>query len=71
MPVNRYQIKDHKFEVFTGKGLHFNNLHLNSLLPKIDELCYISIRSNAAEIGIPETKLDNSIYDSEVAIDEI
>ena len=71
MPVNRYQIKDRKFDVFNGKGLHFNNLHLKSLLPKIDELCFIPIRSSAAKIGIPETKLHNSIYDSEVAKDKI
>ena len=37
-PVNRRQIKDHKFEVFTWKGLHFIHLTINSLLSKIDEL---------------------------------
>ena len=37
-PVNRHQIKDHKFEVFTWKGLHFIHLAINSLLSKIDEL---------------------------------
>ena len=35
-PVNRHQLKDHKFEVFTRKGLHFIHLNINSLLPKID-----------------------------------
>ena len=32
-PVNTHQIKDHKFEVVTRKGLHFIHLNINSLLP--------------------------------------
>ena len=66
-PANRHQIKDHKFEAFTRKGLHFIHLNINSLPPKIDELRYIAKNSNAAVIGISETKLDNTVYDSEVA----
>ena len=42
---------------------------LFSLLPKIDELQYIAKNTNAAVIAISETKLDNTVYDSEVAID--
>ena len=68
-PVNRHQLKDHKFEVFTRKGLHFIHLNINSLLPKIDELRYIAKNSNAAVIGISETKLDNIVYYSEFAVD--
>ena len=68
-PVNWHQIKNHKFEVFTRKGLHFIHLNINGLLPKIDELRYIAKNSNAAVIGISETKLDNTVYDSEVAVD--
>ena len=59
-PINLHQIKDRKFEVFTRKGLHFIHLNINILLPKIDELRYLVI-------GISETKLDNTVYDSEVA----
>ena len=55
-PANRHQIKDHKMEVFTRKGLHFIHLNINGLLPKIDELRYIAKNSNAAVIGISETK---------------
>ena len=55
-PANRHQIKDLKFEVFTRKGLHFIHLNINSLLPKTDELRYIVKNSNAAVIGISETK---------------
>ena len=46
--VNRHQIKDHKFEVFTRKGLHFIHSNINSLLSKIDELRYIVKKSSAA-----------------------
>ena len=60
-PANRHQIKDHKFEVFTRKGFHFIHLNINSLLPNIDELRYIAKNSNAAVIGISETKLDNIV----------
>ena len=36
---------------------------------KIDELHYIATSSNAAVIGITETKLGNTVYDSEVTVD--
>ena len=45
-PLNRHQIKDHKFEVFTRKELHLIYPNINSLLPKIDELRYIAKNSN-------------------------
>ena len=66
-PPNRYQIKDHKFEVFTRKRVHFIHLNINSPLPKIDKLRHIAKNSNAAVTGISETKLDNTGYDYEVA----
>ena len=62
-PVNRHQIKYHKFEVFTRKGLHFIHLNINSLLTKIDESRYIAKNSSAAVIGITETRLDNTVVD--------
>ena len=68
-PVNRHQINDHKFEEFTKKGLHFIHLNINSLPLKIDDLRYIAKNTNAAVIGISETKFDNTVYHSEVAID--
>ena len=51
------------------KGLHLLHLNFNRLLPKIDELRYIAKLSNAAVIGITESKLDNCILDSEVQIE--
>ena len=68
-PVTRHQLNDAKFEAFNNKGLHLIHLNINSLLPKIDELRNIAKCSNAAVIGITETKLDNNVYDSGVTID--
>ena len=45
------------------------HLNVNSLLPKLDELRYISRLSNAAVIGISVKKLGKSITNSEVLID--
>ena len=44
-------------------------LNINSLLPEIDELCNIAQCSSAAVIGITETKLDNTLNDSEVTVE--
>ena len=68
-PVDWKKTKKEDFEVFNNKGLHFMHLNTNGLLNKIDELRYIARSSNAAVIGIKETKLDNTVYDSEVTID--
>ena len=51
------------------RGLHFLHLNINSLLPKIDELRLIANKTNAAVIGISESKLDKSVLDGEVGID--
>ena len=53
------------------KGLHLLHLHLNdnNLLPKIDDLIYIVNLSNAAVIGITESKLDTCILDSDMEIE--
>ena len=67
--VNRHQIKKEDFEIFNNKRLHFMHLSTNSLLNKIDKLRYITSSSNTAVIGIIETKLYNTVYDSEVAVD--
>ena len=37
------------------------HININSLLPKIDELQYIAKLSEAAVIGILESKLDDSV----------
>ena len=54
---------------FKQRGLHFIHLNINSLLPKIDELRQIAIETNAAIIGIPESKLDDTVLDAEIEIE--
>ena len=58
-----------EWNVFKNRGLHFIHLNINSLLPKIDELRYIAKSTNAAVIGICESKLDASVLDPEISID--
>ena len=41
-----------EWNVFKNSGLHFIHLKINSLLPKIEELRYITKSTNAAVIGI-------------------
>ena len=45
------------------------HLNINSLLPKIDELRHMDRLNNAAVIEILESKLDKSITNSEILID--
>ena len=52
------------------RGLHFLHLNINSFLPKIDELRHIARLTNAAVIGISESKLDDTMSTSEIQIDE-
>ena len=56
--------------IFKHRGLHFLQLSLNSLLPKIDEVRHIARLTNVAVIGISESKLDDSVSASETQIDE-
>ena len=55
--------------VFKNRGLHFIHLNINSLLPKIEELRFIAKSTNAAVIGICESKLDASVLEQEINID--
>ena len=54
---------------FASKGLHFVHLNINSILPKIDELRQIVKTTNAAIIGITESKLDSATFDPEISIE--
>ena len=66
----------HKFQclnewnIFKSRGLHFTHLNINSLLPKIEELRIIAKSSNAAIIDISESKLDESVLEPEIEIDD-
>ena len=52
-----------------NSGLHFIQLNINSLLSKIEELCFIAKSTNAAVIGICEPKLDTAVLEQEISID--
>ena len=58
-----------EWNVFKNRGLHFIHLNINSLLPKIEELRFIAKSANAAVIGICESKLDTSVFEQEISID--
>ena len=59
-----------EWNIFISRGLQFTHLNINSLLPKIDELRIITKSTNAAIIGINETKLDESVLEPEIQIDD-
>ena len=67
-PQNNSQ-QENKWENFRKRGLHFIHLNVNSILPKIEELRSIAQNTKAAVIGISESKLDKTVFDSEVAIE--
>ena len=56
--------------IFKSKGLHFIHLNIDSLLPKIEELRIIAKSSNDAIIGNSESKLDESVLEPEIEIDD-
>ena len=58
-----------EWNVFKKRGLHFIHLNINSLLFKIKELRYIVKSTIAAVIGICESKLEASVLDLEIRID--
>ena len=70
-PLHNLQSLDHdEWNIFKHRGLHFLHLNINSLLLRIDELRHIARLTNAAVIGIFESKLDESVPISEIQIDE-
>ena len=56
------------WSVFKKRRLHFVHLNINSLPSKIEELRHITKNTNSAIIGLSKTKLDKTIFDSEVSI---
>ena len=59
---------NNEWDVFKAQGLHFIHININSRLPKIEEFRRIACQSKAAVTGISESKLDNSIFDSDIEI---
>ena len=69
-PINGSQQHSYdQWAVFKKRGLDFVHININSLLPKIYELRYIAKLSEAAVIGILESKLDDSVLSSKIQIE--
>ena len=66
---NNQSLHSNEWNVFRSKGIHLIHQNVNSLLPKIDEIRYIAERTKAAVIEITQSKLDKSIFQSEIQID--
>ena len=56
---------------FKAKRIHVLHLNVNSLLPKIDKIRYIAARTNTAVMGVSESKLDETILQSEIQISKV
>ena len=67
-PQNNVQ-QQNAWDNFSKRGLHLIHLNINSLLPKIEELRSIAKSTNAAVIGISESKLDKTIFNAEISIE--
>ena len=60
---------EEEWRAFSNRRLHPIHLKINSLLAKIDELRDIAKRKKVAVIGISESKLDSTVFDPEIYID--
>ena len=69
LPQNNQLQPQSEWSVFNLRELHFINLNINSLLPRIDEPRNIAKLANAAVTDVSESKLDYSVLSSEIDID--
>ena len=63
--LNLNSLDLNELNVFRSKGINLIHLNVNSLLPKVDEIRYIAECTKAAVIRITESKLDESVFQSE------
>ena len=69
-PVHQGALQSsNEWNVFKNRGFHFLHLNINSLLSKIEELRFIAKSTNAAVTGISKSKLDASVLEQEISID--
>ena len=66
---NPQLFQEEEWWAFSNSGLRLIHLNINSLLLKIDELRDIAKRTKAATIGISESKIDSTVLDPEIYID--
>lgn len=60
---------DSQYSDFKKRGMHFIHFNVRSLLPKIDQIRLIAKETNCACLCLSETWLDNSVFNSEISID--
>ena len=58
------------WDLFKTCGLYFRHLNVNSLLPTVDELKEILNYTKPAILGIPQSKLNSYVTDTEINIDD-
>ena len=66
--IERHLTNTDMWANFNKRGFYFLHLNVNGPLSKIDELRLTAQKTNAAVIGISESKLDKSVLDGEVNI---
>ena len=70
-PTHQHKLQClNEWNIFKSRGLHFIHLNIKSLLPKIEELRIIAKSTNTVIIGISESKLDESVLEPEIEIDD-
>ena len=62
-------ISDDPFNSFHRRGIHILHLNVRSLIPKLEELRNVAKETKAAVIGLSETWLDDSVFNTEIVID--
>ena len=50
--------------------MYFGHLNINSLLSKIEELRTLAFNTNISVLGITKTKLNNTVSNEELKIDD-
>ena len=67
-PIEDTSENENIWNFFEKKGLHFIHFNINSLLDKIDQLRSIADKHKPSIIGITDSKIDNTVTDTEIDI---
>ena len=62
-------VSNDAWSTFLKRGMHFIYLNINSLLQKIDEICYIAKLASATVIGLSKPKLEDTVLSSDLEIE--
>ena len=68
-PFSNPRLFKEEWRAFSNRAPHLIHLNINSLMSKIDEMRDIAKRTKAAVIGISESKLDSTVLDAEIYIE--